>query len=37
MDELPLLVRKNLKTLLKHLESNGYTKNDLIKILKNEQ
>lgn len=37
VDELPLLVRKNLKTLLKHLESNGYSKNDLIKILKNEQ
>jgi hypothetical protein len=34
IDELPLLIRKNLKTLLKHVESNGYTKDDLIKIIK---
>ena len=34
IDELPLLIRKNLKTLLKHAQSNGYTKDDLIKIIK---
>ena len=34
IDELPLLIRKNLKTLLKHVESNGYTKEDLIKLIK---
>ena len=34
VDELPSLIQKNLKSLLKHVESNGYTKNDLIKLLK---
>ena len=34
IDELPLLIRKNLKTLLKHVESNGYSKEDLIKLIK---
>jgi hypothetical protein len=33
-DELPSLIQKNLKSLLKHVESNGYTKNDLIRLLK---
>jgi hypothetical protein len=34
IDELPLLIRKNLKTLLKHVEKNGYSKEDLIKLIK---
>lgn len=34
VDELPLLVRKNIKSLLKHAESNGISKEDLIKIIK---
>jgi hypothetical protein len=34
IDELPLLIRKNLKTLLGHVEKNGYSKEDLIKLIK---
>jgi hypothetical protein len=34
IDDLPLLVRKNLKNLIKHAESNGFTKEDLIKLIK---
>ena len=37
IDDLPLLIRKNFKTLLKHMNSNGITKDELINILKNEQ
>jgi hypothetical protein len=37
IDELPLLIRKNLKSLLKHVESNGYTKDDLIGLLKKNE
>ena len=37
IEELPTVIKKNLKTLLKHLDSNGFSKNDLIKMLKNEQ
>jgi hypothetical protein len=37
IDDLPLLIRKNVKTLLKHMNSNGITKDELINILKNEQ
>lgn len=34
IDELPLLIRKNLKSLLKHAESNGVSKEELIKMIK---
>lgn len=34
IDDLPLLVRKNLKNLIKHAESNGFTKEDIIKLIK---
>jgi N-glycosylase/DNA lyase len=34
VEELPLLIRKNLKTLLRHVEKNGYSKEDLIKLIK---
>ena len=34
IDELPLLIRKNLKSLLNHVEKNGYSKEDLIKLIK---
>ena len=34
IDKLPLLIRKNLKTLLGHVEKNGYSKEDLIKLIK---
>ena len=34
IDELPLLIRKNLKTLLNHVEKNGFSKEDLIKLIK---
>lgn len=37
IDELPKVLQKNIKTLLNHMEKNGFTKQDLIKILKNEQ
>jgi hypothetical protein len=36
MEDLPKVVQKNLKTLMKHLDSSGFSKHDLIKILKNE-
>jgi hypothetical protein len=36
MDDLPRVIQKNLKTLMKHMDSNGISKNDLIKILRNE-
>lgn len=36
VDDLPLLVKKNLKSLLKHAESNGISKKELIKILQSE-
>lgn len=34
IEELPILVKKNLKNLLKHAESNGFTKDDIIKLIK---
>jgi hypothetical protein len=34
INELPLLIRKNLKSLLKHAESNGVSKEELIKMIK---
>jgi hypothetical protein len=34
VEELPSLIRKNLKSLLKHAESNGVSKEDLIKMIK---
>jgi hypothetical protein len=34
IEELPLLVRKNLKSLLNQVEKNGYSKEDLIKLIK---
>jgi DNA-binding transcriptional regulator YhcF (GntR family) len=34
IDELPLLIRKNLKSLLNHVEKNGFSKEDLIKLIK---
>jgi len=37
IDELPLLIRKNLKTLLNHVEKNGYSKEDLIKLIKKSE
>jgi len=36
IEDLPLLVRKNMKSLLKHAESNGISKKELIKILQSE-
>jgi hypothetical protein len=36
MEDLPKVVQKNLKTLMKHMDANGFSKNDLIKILRNE-
>lgn len=35
-EELPMLVKKSLKSLLKHAEMKGITKKDLIKFLKSE-
>ena len=35
-DELPTLVKKNLKSLIKHAESNGVSKEELIKLIKGE-
>jgi hypothetical protein len=37
IEDLPLLVRKNLKNLLKHMEKNGISKTDIIKFIRNEQ
>ena len=37
IDDLPVMIKKNLKTLLKHMEKNDISKQDLIKVLKNEQ
>jgi hypothetical protein len=37
IDELPLLVRKNLSNLLKHMERNGISKTDIIKFIRDEQ
>ena len=37
IEDLPVMIKKNLKTLLKHMEKNDISKQDLIKILKNEQ
>ena len=37
IDELPLLIRKNLKSLLKHVESNGFSKEDLIKLIRKSE
>ena len=36
IDELPLLLRRNFKSLLKQAEKQGLTKKDLIKILQGE-
>lgn len=36
IDDLPLLIRKNIKSLLKHSEKNGISKKELIKILQGE-
>lgn len=37
IEELPLLVKKNLTNLLKHMEKNGISKTDIIKFIRNEQ
>jgi hypothetical protein len=37
VEELPSLIRKNLKSLLKHAESNGVSKEDLIKMIKKSE
>jgi hypothetical protein len=34
IDELPLLIRRNLKSLLKHVEKQGFSKEDIIKLIK---
>lgn len=34
IDELPLLVKRNLKSLLKHAEKHGFSKEDIIKLIK---
>jgi hypothetical protein len=34
IDELPLLIRRNLKSLLKHVEKHGFSKEDIIKLIK---
>ena len=36
MEDLPSLVKKNLKSLLKHAEKNGISKKELIKLLEGE-
>ena len=36
IDELPVLVRKNLTNLLKHMEKNGVSKTDIIKFIRDE-
>lgn len=37
VDDLPLLVRKNLKNLLRQMDKNGVSKNDIIKFIRDEQ
>lgn len=37
IEDLPPTIKKNLKSLLKQVHSNGMSKSDLIKILKSEQ
>jgi hypothetical protein len=37
VDDLPLLIRKNLKNLLKQLEKSGISKSEIIKLIRNEQ
>jgi hypothetical protein len=37
IEDLPLLVRKNLKNLLNHMEKNGISKTDIIKFIRDEQ
>ena len=34
IDELPLLIKRNLKSLLKHVEKHGFSKEDIIKLIK---
>jgi hypothetical protein len=34
IDELPLLLKRNLKSLLKHVEKHGFSKEDIIKLIK---
>jgi DNA-binding transcriptional regulator YhcF (GntR family) len=34
IDELPLLIRKNLKSLLNNVEKHGFSKEDIIKLIK---
>jgi hypothetical protein len=34
IDELPLLIRRNLKSLLKHVEKHGFSKEAIIKLIK---
>jgi len=36
IDELPLMVKKHMKSLLKHAETNNISKKDLIKLLQGE-
>lgn len=37
IEDLPSTIKKNLKSLLRQVQSNGMSKSDLIKILKSEQ
>lgn len=37
IDELPSVVKKNLKSLLKQMKSSGIEKSEIIKLIKNEQ
>jgi DNA-binding transcriptional regulator YhcF (GntR family) len=34
IEELPLLIRKNLKSLLNNVEKHGFSKEDIIKLIK---
>jgi hypothetical protein len=36
IEELPVLVRKSIKNLLRHAENNGISKKDIVKFLKSE-
>lgn len=37
VEDLPHLVRKNLKNLLRQMDKNGVSKNDIIKLIRDEQ
>jgi hypothetical protein len=34
IEELPLLIRRNLKSLLNKVEKHGFSKEDIIKLIK---